>query len=119
MSLEEEKKALILKQELYKESLEKDLVVLEGDYKKIGLWALFGAAAVLGGYMLIKRFLPKKESGTKKTTYVYDQQGTELVLQKLPSQESPLVSKIKEQIALFVLSIIKEKLTSLLKEPTK
>jgi|GEM_PF-6044483 len=117
MSLAEEKKSLALKQELYEESLQKDLVVLEGDYKKIGLWALAGAAAILGGYLLVKRFSPAKKPSGKKS-YVYDQQGTELVLQNLPPQESPLVAKIKEHIALFVLSILKEKLSSLLKEPS-
>lgn len=118
MSLEEEKKSLVLKQELYKENLENDLALLQGDYKKIGLWALIGAATVLGGYVLIKRFLPeRKKNSNAKQNYVYDQQGTELVLQKLPPQESsPLVAKIKEHITLFILGIIKEKLTSLLKD---
>jgi len=116
MSLVEEKKSLKLKQEFYEENLQKDLAGLQGDYKNIGVWTLAGAAAILGGYLLVKRFLPEKP--TTKKSYVYNQQGTELVFERLPSQESPLVAKIKEHIALFLLSILKEKLTSLLKEPS-
>jgi hypothetical protein len=116
LSLAEEKKALELKEQFYKEQLQQDFTSLDGDYEKIGLWTLFGAAVVLCGYVVVKRFLPQKKGGVKRN-YIFDQQGSGLVMQSDSSQEtSPLVSKIKQHIALFILSIVKEKLNSLLKE---
>jgi len=114
LSLAEEKKSLALKQEFYRGKIQDDIASLEKDYDKIGLWALLGAAVVLGGYVVVKSLSSQKK---EKKNYIYRKQATELVSQRNSSQAtSPLVAKIKEYMILFLLSIVKEKLTSLLKD---
>ena len=115
LSLSEEKKSLELKEEFYKEQLHQDFASLDGDYEKLGLWTLFGAAVGLVGYLIVRKLISQKKVGKKRNYYIYDQQDSELVMNS-SLETSPLVSKIKQYIALFILSIVKEKLNSLLKD---
>jgi hypothetical protein len=88
--------------------LSQELSMLGNKSKKIGTGALIVGGVLLVGYIVGRKLFSKKEDKLPGIP------STHLMVQR-PKSESAIVTMIKEQILLFVMAVIKEKLTAYIK----
>ena len=89
--------------------LEAELSILGNKTKKIGTTALIVGGVLLVGYIVGRKlFFSKKEGQLPRIP------STHLMVQR-PKSELAIVTMIKEQIMLFLIAIVKEKLTAYIK----
>ncbi|MFN3403285.1 MAG: hypothetical protein ACK40G_04265 [Cytophagaceae bacterium] len=96
---------------LFKEAVESDLKMITADAKKIGFTLLLLGGACAAAYLVTRAIIPSKPKKEKKVTSA----PADGLIVTEPKRESEIVKMIKEQIALFLIALVKEKLTSYLK----
>ncbi|HEY8399975.1 MAG TPA: hypothetical protein VIK89_01865 [Cytophagaceae bacterium] len=106
-----EKKALMVTSQTHKLAMEQELARLAEKAKKVSTTALIIGGTALAVYFIGKFFFSGRG---KKKIVVGKKPATELMIAK-PKEESAIVRMIKEQIALFLIALAKEKLTALIK----
>jgi len=93
----------------YKTAAEGEVVILKGNVQRIGKLAAISGMALLGGYLLYKIFFGKKHiEPLVINTEAGLNQG--IVVQRVESENNGIFQSIKQQIALFLISIAKQKL---------
>jgi hypothetical protein len=89
--------------------LEAELAILGNKTKKIGTTALIVGGVLLVGYIVGRKLFSSKKEGRLPRI-----PSTHLMVQR-PKSELAIVTMIKEQIMLFLIAIVKEKLTAYIK----
>ncbi|WMJ71584.1 hypothetical protein RCC89_00135 [Cytophagaceae bacterium ABcell3] len=116
LELEEQKKYLDRQTKLYEIALKDDLGELKEDIKRKGTKALLLGGIALAGLLIFRKLSRKKEKpGQIKKKVFYPDPETQMVVHQ-PKQESPILSMIKEHIALFLIGIIKEKIAAYIRD---
>jgi hypothetical protein len=95
--------------EIHMAKMEAELRSLGNRTKKIGT-----AALVVGGVLLVGYIVGRKMLSSKKRTGLPAIPSTHLMVQQ-PKSEPAIITVIKEQIPLYLMAIIKEKLTAYIK----
>lgn len=95
--------------ENFKSAAKGEVNVFKGKMSKVGKSALIVGVGVLGTYFLYKMFFGKKEIQSFVQPQNMASPDNKIVIQQVDNG-SPLVNRIKEQIALFLISIAKQKL---------
>ena len=106
-----QREILLKETDFHKEEMDKKISSMTTDAKKIGMGLLLVGGAFAVAYLVTRGIFSSKKSK------VVRQSGngvTEVVLRE-PQRESDIVRMIKDQITLFLMSIVKEKLTAYLK----
>ncbi|MBX9851412.1 MAG: hypothetical protein K2X86_06590 [Cytophagaceae bacterium] len=103
---ETEKRALELRAQEQLNSLQSEVRNFGGSVKKAGTTTL-----IVGGVFLVAFLIGRKIFKSKKPRPFNDPCMNQLVV-KYPKKESLFVTKIKEHIALFLLTMLKEKLNT-------
>lgn len=108
-----EKKELELKAHQYLEMLEEGVKSFGKDVKKTGTTTL-----IIGGVFLAAFILGRKFFGDKKNKKSNGSSLNQVIVKNVKS-ESPIARMIKEHIAIFLITLIKEKLITYLSELEK
>jgi hypothetical protein len=110
------RKTLQKENNLYRNALDHEVDDLKEQAKTIGKYALIGGAALIGTYLLVK-YLNKSE---KETEYEEPQkrlmnvpQAQVVVEKPVPVAENSFFSLIKEQLAMMLITVIREKLAEI------
>lgn len=112
-SIDKARRSLEITSQVQKIAMETELAHLASRVKKMGTGALLvGGTALL--VFLIGRQLFSSGKKDKKKVLLEKQPTTQLMIAE-PKEESPIVRMIKEQMALFLIAIVKEKLTAFIK----
>jgi len=111
--LENQKQHLERESELYRLALENQLSKLGTKAKKTGTATLAVGGALFIGYFIFKKYL---KSNKKKLANPpkYGVAPSQVVL-KHPKKESVIAKMIKEQIAIFLMAMLKKKVDSFIK----
>jgi hypothetical protein len=113
----EKQKHMLEKDSLaFKEAFSEELAKLSGMARKTGTTAVIIGGGLFLSYYLIKKIFFRKPS--KKYKAVSKTPSSGIIVQK-PRKDSVIVAMIKEQIALFLITIAKEKLRAFLKASEK
>lgn len=108
-SFSEKRSFLETRSERFKTAAKGEVLQLKGNISKIGKSALIVGSGVLATYLLYKMFFGKKEVQTIVQPQSTVNPENTVVIQRV-EEESGIVKRIKEQIALFLISIAKQKL---------
>lgn len=111
--MEDQRHALQQDSEKFLLALEDQLSSLSKEAKKVGTLTLVVGGGLFLGYLIAKNLFPSKKKKIKKVEVIADTPNTIMV--KQPKEESPIVKMIKEQITLFLMAVLKEKLSALIK----
>ncbi|WP_028978741.1 hypothetical protein [Sporocytophaga myxococcoides] len=106
-----QREILLKETDFHKEEMDKKISSMTTDAKKIGMGLLLVGGAFAVAYLVTRGIFSSKKPK------VVRQSGngvTEVVLRE-PRRESDIVRMIKDQITLFLMSIVKEKLNAYLK----
>ncbi|HEX8549010.1 MAG TPA: hypothetical protein VF691_18740 [Cytophagaceae bacterium] len=110
--LEKQRLHLEKENELYKHALESQLSLFASKAKKTGAVSLAVGGALFVGYFIFKKYL--KSNKKKLAKPPVGVAPTQIVL-KHPKQESAIAKMIKEQIAIFIMAVLKKKVDSYIK----
>jgi hypothetical protein len=105
-SIDALKASYLTEQEVHLARMKEQLSMLGDKSKKIGTTALIVGGVLLVGYIVGRKLLSKKEGKVPPGI-----PSTHLMIQR-PKSEPAIVTLIKEQMMLFVMAVIKEKLTA-------
>lgn len=108
-SFAEKRSFLENRSERFKSAAKGEVLQFKGNISKIGKTALIVGSGVLATYLLYKMFFGKKEVQTIVQPQSVVRPENTVVVQRV-EEDSNLVKRIKEQIALFLISIAKQKL---------
>jgi len=107
-----QREILLKETDFHKEEMDRKISSMTTDAKKIGMGLL-----LVGGAFAVAYLVTRGIFSSKKPKIVRQSSGngvTEVVLRE-PRRESDIVRMIKDQITLFLMSIVKEKLNAYLK----
>lgn len=116
IDFDKQKDLLEQDKDMFARSVESELQLLAGNVKKVSTGLLLAVGGIALVYLLSRKLFFRNKVKLKK----FKESPTQLMV-KQPQQESEMVRMIKEQIAIFIIGIIKEKLLSFIKtvEPKK
>lgn len=98
---------------LYKTALDHEMEEMKEQAKQIGKVALIAGGAILGGYLLIK-LLRKSGSDTERISDDKNMvSGKTQVVVDRPVKENSFSTLIKEQLALLLVAVVREKLADI------
>lgn len=117
-SFEARKEALNRTSEIYKQAIDNQVVVIKENAGQVGKTVLLAGAGLAVAYLLIKVFTKSGNKSKHALPYDYsdinqliDQQSRNPSLPtRVNNQDSPLVNLIKQQIAIFLVGIAKQRL---------
>lgn len=116
--IELEKTELELRARQYLDALEMGVKSFSKDIKKTGTTTL-----IIGGVFLAALLIGRKVFKNRKPKAFNDpilnQHGMNQLVVKHPKSESPIARMIKEHIAIFLITLIKERLMAFLEETDK
>jgi hypothetical protein len=95
--------------EQFKAAAKGEVKEFKGNVSKIGNTALIVGSGVLATYFIYKMFFGNSKTKTIVRPKEYNCPENTVVVQRV-EEESTIVKRIKEQIALFLISIAKQKL---------
>lgn len=111
LDTEEQLEILSREAEGYKQAIGKEVKTAVKDIRTMGSLLLLAGGAFALTFFLTKAFSSgKKEKSARKE----EVQVTGVVVRE-PKKESEIITMIKEQIALFIISIIKDRITTYIK----
>ena len=110
LDVDSQKEILSLEQDKYTREMEEELGKMVQKAKKVGTTAL-----VVGGLCVVAFIVGKKIfSKNKKARFVnvVDPNSTTQMMVQQPREESPIIRMVKEQMTMFLIAIVKEKLVA-------
>jgi hypothetical protein len=110
--VQKQREILLRESDFHKEEMDRKISSMATDAKKIGVGLLLVAGAFTVAYLVTRGIF-----SSKKTKVIKQKAGSgvaEVVLRE-PRKESDIIRMIKNQIALFLMAIAKEKLSAYLK----
>jgi len=113
------KQALIQDTEMFKENMTQGLGRLNQNLKSAGLTTLLAGAAFLTTYYLAKKLFGKSKKKAISTQAANYNPNAQQLVSLRPENGSHWVGIIKEQMFLFVLAILKNKLSSFIETMDK
>lgn len=114
------KQALIQDTEMFKENMTQGLGRLNQNLKSAGMTTLLAGAAFLTTYYVAKKLFGKSKKKTNRTEAAnYNPNAQQLASLRPEDNGSRWVGIIKEQLFLFVLAILKNKLSTFVESMDK
>lgn len=113
------KQSLILDSQIYSTNITSDLHSINSNLKRVGLTALLAGAALVTTYYVASKIFGKSKSKKQWIANKNNPAGVEIMSMRPVSTSSHWFAMVKEQMLLFVLAILKQKLAEYLESINK